>query len=70
MKYEIRLTKAAAADLDNIYEYIIEQFGKKVADKSIKKIVLAYKSLEDFPKKDMLQVSDCLLFLLIITFWH
>ena len=29
MKYEIRLTKAAAADLDNIYEYIIEQFGKK-----------------------------------------
>lgn len=40
MKYEIRLTKAAAADLDNIYEYIIEQFGKKVADESIKKIVL------------------------------
>lgn len=39
MKYEIRLTKAAAADLDNIYEYIIEQFGKKVADESIKKIV-------------------------------
>ncbi len=51
MKYEIRLTKAAAADLDNIYEYIIEQFGKKVADKSIKKIVLAYKSLEDFAAK-------------------
>lgn len=35
MKYGIRLTRAAAADLDNI----IEQFGKKVADKSIKKIV-------------------------------
>lgn len=51
MKYEIRVTNAAATDLENTYNYIADYFGDEVATESVQKIILAYKSLEDFPEK-------------------
>ena len=51
MKYKIRVTNAARTDLETIYNYIADHFGGEVATESVQKIILAYKSLEDFPEK-------------------